>query len=160
MSSQVLCTPHSLNESSSSGTVFVLSLAVLSSLSHCQGGGETLQPDCQIWLYINAYSHCQAVDSFCKGYTVTARRDFVFIIALPWGHVILKRRMVVGGMFVCLFVFVFVTPEGFTTEVANKRAYLIQVPRDRWLYIPSEGCGVTFRWKHLQTTPTHFFGQS
>ena len=36
-------------------------------------------------------------------------------------------------------------------------AYLNQVPRDRWLYIPSEGCGVNFRWKHLQTTPTHYF---
>ena len=31
-------------------------------------------------------------------------------------------------------------------------------PQDQQLYIPSEGCGVNFRWKHLQTTPTHFFG--
>ena len=38
------------------------------------------------------------------------------------------------------------------------RAYLNQVPRDRRLYIPSEGFSVNFRWKHLQTTPTHFFG--
>ena len=59
-----------------------------------------------------------------------------------------------------MFLF-FVTPEGFTTLVANEalekaRAYLNQVPRDQQLYIPSEGCGVNFRWKHLQTTPTHF----
>ena len=66
----------------------------------------------------------------------------------------------------CHFVFfVIVTPEGFTTVVANEglekaRAYLNQVPQDRRLYIPSEGCGVNFRWKHLQTTPTYFFGQS
>ena len=64
----------------------------------------------------------------------------------------------------CFVCFVFVTPEGFTTVVANegleKAAYLNQVPRDRRLYIPSEGCGVNFRWKHLQPTPTHFFGQS
>ena len=64
-----------------------------------------------------------------------------------------------------LFCFVFVTPEGFTTVVANKglekaRAYLNQVPRYQRLYIPSEGCGVNFGWKHLQTTPTHFIGQS
>jgi len=63
-----------------------------------------------------------------------------------------------------LFLF-FVTPEGFTTVVANEglekaRAYLNQVRRDRRLFIPSEGCGVNFRCKHLQTTPTHFFGQS
>jgi len=63
-----------------------------------------------------------------------------------------------------LFCFVFITPEGFTTVVANEclekaRAYLNQVPRDRWLYIPAEGCGVNFRWKHLQTTTTHFFGR-
>jgi len=56
-------------------------------------------------------------------------------------------------------------PEGFTTAVANEglekaRAYLNQVPQDRRLYIPSEGCGVNFRWKHPQSTPTHFFGQS
>ena len=37
------------------------------------------------------------------------------------------------------------------------RAYLNQVPQDRQLYIPSEGCSVNFRWKHLQTTPTPFF---
>ena len=63
------------------------------------------------------------------------------------------------------FILFFVTPEGFTTVVANEglekaRAYLNQVPRDRRLYIPSEGCGINFRWKHLQNTPTHFFGQS
>jgi len=40
------------------------------------------------------------------------------------------------------------------------RAYLNQVPWDWRLYIPSEGCGVNFRWTHLQATPTHFFGQS
>jgi len=65
--------------------------------------------------------------------------------------------------FFFLFVLFFVTPEGFITVVANEglekaRAYLNQVPRDRRLYIPSKGCGVNFRWKHLQTTPTHFFG--
>jgi len=57
----------------------------------------------------------------------------------------------------------FITPEGFTTAVANEglekaRAYLNQVPRDRRLYI---SCGVNFRWKHVQ--PIHlltFFGQS
>ena len=63
------------------------------------------------------------------------------------------------------FCFVFVTPEGFTTVVANEglekaRAYLNQVPRDRRLYIPSVRCGVNFRWKHLQTTPTHFLGKA
>ena len=63
----------------------------------------------------------------------------------------------------CLFVFV--TREGFTTVAANEglekaRAYLNQVPQDRRLYIPSEGCGVNFRWKLLQTTPTHLLGQS
>jgi len=36
------------------------------------------------------------------------------------------------------------------------RAYLNQVPQGQRLYIPSEGCGVNFRWKHLQTTSTHF----
>ena len=64
-----------------------------------------------------------------------------------------------------LFLLVFVTPKGFTTVVANEglekaRDYLTQVTRDQRLYIPSEGCGVNFRWKHLQTTPTHFFRQS
>ena len=53
------------------------------------------------------------------------------------------------------FAFVFVSPEGFTTVVANEglemaRAYLNQVPQDRRLYIPSKGCSVNFRWKHLQ----------
>ena len=37
------------------------------------------------------------------------------------------------------------------------RAYLNQVPWDRQLYIPSEGCGINFRWKHLKTTPPQFF---
>jgi len=37
------------------------------------------------------------------------------------------------------------------------RAYLNQFPWDWQLYIPSEGCGVNFRWKHLQNTYT--FGQ-
>ena len=50
-------------------------------------------------------------------------------------------------VFVC-FVFVCLS-EGFTTVVANEglekaTAYLNQVPWDRWLYIPSEGCGVNF----------------
>ena len=45
------------------------------------------------------------------------------------------------------FFLIWITPEGFTTVVANEglekaRAYLNQVPRDRRLYIPSEGCGV------------------
>ena len=61
------------------------------------------------------------------------------------------------------FDLIWITPDGFTTVVANEglekaRAYLNQVPQDRRLYIPSEGCGVNFRWEHLQTTPTHFFG--
>ena len=62
-----------------------------------------------------------------------------------------------------LFKFFFITPEGFTTVVANEglekaRAYLNQVPRDRRLYIP---CGVNFRWKHLQSIHLlTFFGQS
>ena len=69
-----------------------------------------------------------------------------------------------GTVYGALFCFVFVTTEGFTTVVANEglekaRAYLNQVPWDRWLYIPSEGYGVNFKWKHLQTTP-HFLGQS
>ena len=61
------------------------------------------------------------------------------------------------------FCFVLFTPEGFTVTVANDglkkaRAYWNQVsPRSTALYIPSEGCSVNFRWKHLQTTPTHFF---
>ena len=48
--------------------------------------------------------------------------------------------------YVCVRVasFVFVTPEGFTTMVANEglekaRAYLNQVPWDRQLNVPSEG---------------------
>ena len=50
---------------------------------------------------------------------------------------------------ICL-LFVFATPEGFTTAVANEglekaRAYLNQVPWDQRLYIPSEGCSVNFR---------------
>ena len=35
-------------------------------------------------------SCCQAVTKFCKDYkshTVPARRDCIFIIALPWGHI-------------------------------------------------------------------------
>ena len=57
---------------------------------------------------------------------------------------------------------IWIASEGFTTVVANEglekaRAYLNQVPQYRRLYIPSERCGVNFRWKHLQTTPTHFF---
>jgi len=35
-------------------------------------------------------SCCQAVAKFskcCKSHTVLARRDCIFIIALPWGHV-------------------------------------------------------------------------
>jgi len=38
-------------------------------------------------LYI---AHCQVAAKFCKDYeshTVSARRDCIFIIALPWGHV-------------------------------------------------------------------------
>jgi len=63
-------------------------------------------------------------------------------------------------LFVC---FIFVTPEGFTTVVANEglekaRAYLNQVPREQWLYIPSEGCGINFRWKLLQTNT--FWGRA
>jgi len=51
--------------------------------------------------------------------------------------------------------------KGFTTVVANEglekaRAYINQVPRDRRLYIPSEGCSINFRWKHLQTAPVYF----
>ena len=72
---------------------------------------------------------------------------------------IVERAVDTISQLVCLFVFV--TPEGFTTVVANEglekeRAYLNQVPRDRRLYIPSEGCGVNFRWKHLRTTPVYF----
>ena len=45
------------------------------------------------------------------------------------------------------FYIYFVTPEGFTTVVANEglekaRAYLNQVPPDWRLYIPSKGCSV------------------
>ena len=37
----------------------------------------------------NLITRCQAVAKFCKDYqprTVPARRDYIFIIALPWGH--------------------------------------------------------------------------
>jgi len=52
-----------------------------------------------------------------------------------------------------------VTPEGFTTVVANEglekeRTYLKQVPRHKRLYIPSKGCGVNFREKHPWNTPS------
>jgi len=72
--------------------------------------------------------------------------------------------MRVSGFFF-FFFWIWITPEGFTTVVANEglekaRAYLNQVPRDRRLYIPFEGCGINFRWKHLQTTPTHFLGRA
>jgi len=58
-----------------------------------------------------------------------------------------SRRLVF--FFVCLF-FVFFTPEGFTTVVANEglekaRAYLKQVYWDQRLYIPSKECGANFR---------------
>jgi len=36
--------------------------------------------------------------------------------------------------------------------VANEgleKARAYQVPWDGQLYIPSEGCGINFRWKHL-----------
>jgi len=65
-----------------------------------------------------------------------------------------------------IWFLIWITPEGFTTctvvaneglEKARAYSYLIQFPRDRRLYIPSEGCGVNFRWKHLQTTPTPFW---
>jgi len=51
---------------------------------------------------------------------------------------------------VCFCLFVFITPEGLTTMVAKEglekaRACLNKVPRDRWLYIHSKGCGVNFR---------------
>jgi len=39
---------------------------------------------------IQYISHCQAVAEFSKDYksrTVPARRDCIFIIALPWGHI-------------------------------------------------------------------------
>ena len=90
----------------------------------------------------------------------------VVLVYCLWCHVeplswFLNSPMV----FICLFLFcyvVFVAPEEFTTMVANKelekaRAYSNQVPWDRQLYISSEDCGLNFRWKHLQTTPTHFF---
>ena len=35
-------------------------------------------------------SHCQAIAVFCKdseSHTVLARRDCIFIIALPWGRI-------------------------------------------------------------------------
>jgi len=39
------------------------------------------------------------------------------------------------------------------------RAYLNQVPQDQCLYIPSEGCSVNFRSKHLENMPTHFWAE-
>ena len=52
------------------------------------------------------------------------------------------------------FCFVFVTPERFTTMVANSdlekaRGYLNQVPWDQQLYIPSEKCGGKLQVKTL-----------
>jgi len=78
-------------------------------------------------------------------------------------HAVLAEGKV--KLVVCFCFLFFATPDGFTTVVANKglekaRADLNQVPREWRLYIPSEGCGVNFRWKHLQTIPTHIFGQS
>ena len=35
------------------------------------------------------------------------------------------------------------------------RAYLNQVPRDRWLYIPSEGCGINVR--EVETPSDHTY---
>ena len=67
---------------------------------------------------------------------------------------VMGKQLVTCATVCFVGLFVVVTPEGFTTVVANEglekaRAYLNQVPRDRRLYIPSEGCGVNFRWKHL-----------
>ena len=52
-------------------------------------------------------------------------------------------------LFIYLFIY-FVTPEGFTTVVVNEglekaRGNLNQVPWDRWLNIPSKGCGINLR---------------
>jgi len=51
----------------------------------------------------------------------------------------------------------FVTPEGFTTVVANEglekaRAYLNQVPLDQWLYIPFR----RMRYKLQVDTPSDY----
>jgi len=51
-----------------------------------------------------------------------------------------------------------------TSRGANKvtwnsnRMLILTSTQDRWLYIPSEGCGVNFRWKHLQNIPTFWGG--
>ena len=52
--------------------------------------------------------------------------------------------VVVTELFLLLFVFVFITPEGFNTMVANEGLEKVraQVPRDRRLYIPSKGGGI------------------
>jgi len=61
----------------------------------------------------------------------------------------------------CLFVrlFCFVTPGGFTTMVANKG---LEEPGSLGPIAlhPLRRMWCNFRWKHLQTTSTHFFGQS
>ena len=63
------------------------------------------------------------------------------------GHTASHQKLTLGMRLcvvcVCFFLFVFVTPEGFITMVANEgldkaRAYLNQVPQDQWVYIPSE----------------------
>jgi len=57
--------------------------------------------------------------------------------------------------FVCLLVlFVFVTPEGFTTVVVNEDLEKARA------YVFKPGPLGPMALHHLQTTPTHFLGQS
>ena len=50
-------------------------------------------------------------------------------------------------------------PRWWLTRTWRRQGLLNQVPQDRQLYIPTEGCGVNyFRWNTFKNTPTHIWG--
>ena len=78
--------------------------------------------------------HCKAV---CHCYTPKEWRPFI-----PISAVLRDQKTLLTFQMFCSFCSV--TPEGFTTMVASEgldkaRAYINQVPLDRWLNVPSKG---------------------
>ena len=79
-----------------------------------------------VWLHVCPYiSRCQAGAKFCKEYkshTVPARRDCIFIIALPWGHINAPVQFVLGRALTCCTAYIALTqggvPLGFSTLYA------------------------------------------